>query len=101
MQLLAEIRTVSVDGMDLHDAVVAITIVKLLKTEYEVHGLPPPDWLDARLTELQEEVKNRKRDYLQRALKSAQARQSTLKTAEEKRKDVQEEIERLQKALAQ
>jgi hypothetical protein len=99
--MLLEIRKLSVESIDLDEAVAALAMTKSISAEYNVQGVPAPEWLTERIGELDREVKSRKRDYLQRALKAAQARQATLKTREEKAAETQAEIDRLNKLLAQ
>lgn len=99
--MVTRITILDATSLAMDELLEALASAKITKTEYELNGLPPPDLLVERITSMQEEVKSRRRDYLQRALKQAQARQSTLKTREEKATEVAAEIAKLQKELAQ
>lgn len=65
-----------------------------LRSQYEV-----PEWLKERLTLLDRELAARRVDAIRKRLKEIDAQELNLETAEEKRKRLREERERLASAL--
>lgn len=70
-----------------------------LQATYEKHQMPIPEWLPESLRILSKEIASHRRDSIERALKLAKSRFEALKSADEKRKDLQLEIERLTASL--
>lgn len=66
---------------------------------YQEFKLPTPEWVIDKLTAVTGEITNRIRAELQRRLRAAQARRSSLRTAEEKRNSLDQEITELENML--
>lgn len=99
--MLLEIRKMSIESIDLDEAVSALALLKATRAEYDAQTLPVPEWVDERLTELQAELKSRRRDYLSAALKRAKMKRDALKSRDERARDAEAEVQALEKALAQ
>jgi hypothetical protein len=99
--VLEKLRNLNIERMiDLDEAVALFAFGNMVLTSYKDQTLEPPAWLTDNLSVLGKDIKERRRDNLEAALKEALAKKSALRTAEEKRADLDGEIERLQKALA-
>jgi hypothetical protein len=99
MDLLVTIRNFSVDSSDLDDAVAMLATAKVVAAEYGAQSVPAPEWLTEKIGELSGEVKSRRRDYLERALKAQKLKLDAYKTREQKREDAAVEIARLEELL--
>lgn len=97
--MLDQLRQINTDRLDIDEAVALLSFGRGVRATYVEHDMTPPDWLTENVSVLEREVKARRRDNLERALKAAQARKDSLRTAEEKRATVDAEIERLTAAL--
>lgn len=97
--MLGTLKNLQIDRIDIDEAIALFGFGKTLSTLYGEFSLPVPEWLDDRLGALKKEIVERRRDYLENRLKEAKARRSALRTAEEKRADVDNEIAELTKAL--
>lgn len=101
MQLLIELRKIDVEAIQFDEGIVVLAMLKLVRKEYEDESIPLPEWLVQKIASLQREVKIRHRDYLAAALLRAKTARDTLKTRDEKVKDLDGEIARLDAALKQ
>lgn len=97
--MLLEIRKIDIDSIDLDEAVAALAFVKMIHAEYATLKAPPPPWLSDKLDELSRNVKQRHRDYLERALRVAKQKAEAFQTREEKLSQVTAEINSLEAAL--
>jgi hypothetical protein len=88
------------DGFEMDQLLALSAFGKGLRAEYDEAVLPIPDWLEESLKAVRTEILSRRRDSLEKALKSAQSRLEALKSADERRADLKSEIEKIQKALA-
>ena len=98
--MLQKLRSIAVDRLDVEDCVELLAYGKMVVGEMQSTEIPVPDWLTDSLSTLKNEVKARRRDALEKALRQAKLRQQSMKTLDEKRKDTADEIERLEKLLA-
>lgn len=97
--MMDQLRNLNMDRIDMDDAVALLAFGRTVVKTYEENSLETPEWLKESIAQLEREVKARRRDNLERALKNARARRDSLKTAEEKRATLDEEIARITKAL--
>lgn len=82
------------------DDLVGLSITgKLMIDGYGRLDMEPPAWLEDVLIGIDAEIKNRRRDQLERELREAELSVSRLKTREERRADQTTRIERLRKQL--
>lgn len=72
-----------------------------LRAEFELFNVPVPEWVSDSLDSLRIEIKSRNRDRLQADLRKKKALLTTLKTPDEKRSDLNSEVEALEKQLAE
>lgn len=63
---------------------------------YQDMHLETPDWVLDKLNEVEAEIKNRVKSELIKRLRTAKARRSALRTADEKRRDLETEISQLE-----
>ncbi len=97
--MLKELRGLDVERTDLDEMVALSTFGRAMNAEYDRLAIPIPEWLEDRLTELDRETRLRRTDALEKKLKELKARKETLKTAEQKRTDVDSEMLKIEKAL--
>lgn len=100
LMIANRLRQFDIDRADLDDMVEISTLGKLLVSEYEGNELQAPEWLTDTLTKLKSEISSRQRDNTVKALKEARARLTALKTAEEKKVDLNAQIAELEAKLA-
>jgi hypothetical protein len=101
MELIAALKTVNVDRIDVEEQVVLLSQGSALKATFEGQKFPVPEWLNDSLEKLGTEIKRRRIDQIQLALKQAQAKVDGLKSTEQKRNEAAAELDRLQKMLAE
>lgn len=99
MQMLRDLRGLDPDGADLDEIIALSAFGRSLKVEYDRNVIPTPDWLDDRLDNLERAARLLRQDALEKKLKELQSRKEALKTAEQKRQDVDAELEKVRAAL--
>lgn len=62
--------------------------------------LETPEWIVEKLADVNTEIRMRVKSELQRRLRNAKARRAALKTADEKRRDLDQEIAELEKQVS-
>lgn len=95
MYQLKELRDFNADGVSLDELVAFAAFGKLVKNEFEAHEVEVPEWVEDQLQTLEREITSRSADARNARVKEIESRLAALKTNEEKRKDLQEELERL------
>lgn len=73
--------------------------LKTLDARYQELKLQTPEWITDKLAEVNHEITSRVRSELMKNLRAAKARRSALRTADEKRADLDEEIKELEAKL--
>ena len=73
--------------------------LKIIDADFQELKLDTPDWVTDMMGEVNHEIDSRLKGELQRRLKAARARRNALKTADEKRKDLDDEIASLETKL--
>lgn len=96
--VLEQLKTFSADGMELDGLVELAAAGRSLRAEYEVLQLEVPDELDTGLKAVRREINDRVADRKAARLKELKARRATLKTAEEKRDELDKQIAELESA---
>lgn len=99
MEMFEKLRNLNIDRLSVDEAVFLLTSAKTFAAGYAEIGIPVPEWLGDNIRSLEKDVKSRQRDEMERRLREAKTRRNSLRTAEEKRKDIDEEIARLEAAL--
>jgi hypothetical protein len=97
--ITTRLKQFDVDRADLDEMVEVSCLGKLLVAEYEANSLKAPEWVNDTLDSLKTEIAARKRDNLAKRLKDAKARQTQLRSQEEKKADLANEIAELEAAL--
>lgn len=99
--MLKELRNFDADRTDLDEMVALSTFGRSMKVEYERLAMPIPEWIEDRTRTLDSEIRSQRRDALEKKVKELQSRKDALKTAEQKRQDVDAELEKVKAALGQ
>jgi hypothetical protein len=97
--MLDLLRNLDANRIDLTAAVELSACARSYAAECETLGVETPDWFDPQVKALRREIKSRQQDAIEMRLRSARARLDSLKTADEKRQALQDEIAKLE-ALA-
>lgn len=101
MRTLLIVENTMVDGFgSLEDLFVAEDQLETVKVKYEAYRTEAPEWVNSQLNAVRIEIKTRIAGQLQMRLRNAKVRRSALRTADEKRKDLDIEIEDLEKRLS-
>lgn len=98
-KILIAVQSTDLDTIDIHDLFIAQNQLGVIVNGYADRKLDPPDWVSDKLADVTREIDFRLRAELQRRLKNAQSRRSALRTADEKRKDLDVEIAELEGRL--
>ncbi len=99
--MISELKNVEVRRPDLPELVELSAYARSLMTEFEALGIETPEWLTINSASIRREIKTRNQDRLAEKLRSAKSRLETLKTPDEKRAGLQNEIDKLEKELAE
>jgi seryl-tRNA synthetase len=97
--MLEQLKRFDADRADMEEMLELSAYGRTLVAEYDALSVPQPEWLAEVLDRLKKAIADKRRDAILKALKTVKARKETLKSAEEKRKDAEAEIERLTKML--
>jgi hypothetical protein len=98
--MLDELRNFNEEAMDMEELVELAAFGRSFRSEFEALGAEVPDWVDIQLKSLRRVIRSRDMDRLEKMIREKEARLEALKPAEEKRKDLQEEIDRLKQKLS-
>lgn len=88
-------------GSDLDELVALAAFGATVKAQYEGLKMTPPQQFGENLTAIEKELKTRRKDNIERALREARARKEALKTMDEKRLDLDKSIAALEASLAE
>ena len=97
---IQELKTFSVDRMDLNEMIYLEADALHLRLAYEHRAIPVPEWLTDKIRELNTEIDRRKRDDLEKRLKELRAADAADMTASERREARKKEREAIEAALA-
>lgn len=100
MTNLSELKNYNVDAVTLEDLIHLDATAQATLTAFANNSVDAPEWLTTTAKRLKADIKQRNRDVLEKRLSEARARQSQLKTTEEKRAEAQAEVEKLTALLA-
>ena len=90
--MIEKLKSFSSTKYSLDELLVLSAFQRSVRVEYESTGIDVPDWLEQSGRAISAAIKERVRDELERKLASAKARRASLKTADERRKEADEEI---------
>ena len=84
------------DRLDVADLIGLSAFARIATDEYAKHGLTVPEWVTDKQNLVAREISTRSADAKAARLKDLKARRAALKTAEEKRVDLDAEIAKLE-----
>ena len=94
-------QTFDTEIVELEDLFVAQSQLKVIDQGYQETTMETPEWVLDKMEAVNVEINHRVASQLKARLRAAQARRSALRTADEKRGDLDAEIEDLKKRLGQ
>lgn len=92
--------TVAEEISTVEELILAQNQLKVIDQGYQDLKLDTPEWVMDKMTEVGHEINSRVRNELARRLRTAKARRSALRTADEKRASLDAEISELEQKLA-
>lgn len=99
-RILIILQNTDTEVLQVEELMVAQAQLQTIDAGYQDLKLETPEWVIDKLQEVATEIKLRVQSELARRLKVAKARRSNLRTADEKRRDLDLEIAELEKALS-
>lgn len=99
--MLAQLRNVNVDRIDLDEAVGLLAFGELMARTYPEHNLKTPEWLDDNVKLLRREVNTRRAESLEKRRKELQSRIEATRTAQERREAYARELAEVEASLGQ
>jgi len=100
MSQLSEFQTFNVDAGELDELVELASYGRVLRAEYEALQLEVPTWVNDQLEAIRREVRVRNEDKRLARIREIKSRIDALKSADEKRTELQKELEQLTKTSA-
>lgn len=97
--MLQQLKNLDCERMDVEELIGLSAYGQLVETEYQRLNIDMPSWLRPRLRELDREINARHADQLEERLAAARRKAEKLRTPEEQRHSVNEEIARLEAQL--
>jgi len=94
------LKNFNVDATDIDELVAISAFARSLAAEYEANTLEKPEWLETKSAELKREINGRQADARAKKIKEIKLKLGTLKTAEEKRNELNAELARLEGVTA-
>ncbi len=98
--MLAELKNLSLPRIDIEGMVALLVFAEGMQAKYDALEMETPAWLDEKIKVLGREIRDRNHDALLAKIRSAKSRIETMKPLDEKRKDAQKELKRLEAQLA-
>ena len=97
--MLNEFKSFNVDRTIDEELVALAAFGRTLRAEYESSNIEVPIWVNDNLRTLRREIASRNADSLEKALREKKARLEALKPAEQRRQELQAEIDALQERV--
>lgn len=94
--MLKDLKNFDAERADVDDMIELSAFARTIYSEYCALAIEPPEWLETQTKAVRREVNNRLADLRAKRVREIKARLSTLKTAEEKRTELTEELARLE-----
>jgi len=88
-----------IDSRDINDLMLAKASLHQLDGEWQSLGVETEEWILDGISSLSREINRQNHDKLQKQLRTAKIRRDELKTASEKRKDLDDLISSLEKKI--
>lgn len=99
--MLDQLRNLNLDRIDIEDAIAGLAFGKTVAAEFGAQKLPVPEWLQEKNEALAREINIRRRDQLAATKKELLRERDKLRTADEKRADLDRRLSEIDTALAQ
>jgi len=96
MKLRIDLKVTELDNLEVEALLLAKSQLKAIDDGFQELKVETPEWVIDRLSEVSTEINGRVRATLQKRLRAAISRRSALRTADEKRKDLDAEIAELE-----
>jgi hypothetical protein len=93
---LNQLKNFRTDQYDLDDLVVLSAEGKAYQAEYKAQGVDVPEWLESNVRLIGREIGLKIADAKDKKIRQLRARINSLKTASERRADLQKELETLE-----
>lgn len=97
--MLQQLKTLDLDRIDIEDAVAAQTFGKALMENFKANKLPVPEWLQEKMPMLDRAIAESRRDLLTRERKHLQGQRDGLRSADERRKDLDSRLAEIDASL--
>jgi hypothetical protein len=94
--MLNELRRFNVETGELEEMVALLHLARGVQQEFATLNIPTPPWVDDKVRQLQRAIQSKTADQRDLRIKELQAEQARLKTAAERRAEIQAELDRLQ-----
>lgn len=98
--MLDKLKNLNLDRMEIDETVSLLAFGESLRTTYDNLSLDVPSWLNTSVKALYGDIKNRRKEFLEREKKKAELELESLKTVAEKREALKAKLAKLTKALA-
>jgi len=98
--LLDQFRNFIADRMTMDQLIALAAFGRQLRSEYEVHQVEEPDWVDVQLKSLRREIAAKNADSLEARKREINARLDGLKTPTEKKAELLKEKKKIDEQLA-
>lgn len=99
MSRLDEFRNFVANRLPIDELVALSAFGKQLRTEYEVHNIEEPEFVDIQLKSLRREINTRVADQKEKMLRELKARRDALKTPAERKVELNKQIKDLEAEL--
>ncbi len=93
--MLEQLRNFDSDRANPDEMVALHAFARVLEAEYQSLGLHAPEWVAEKKTEVKRELDSRLADMKAKRVREIKQQLATLKTAAEKRADLEAELQRL------
>ncbi len=97
-KMLDQFKNYSNDSLDLDELVALSAFGRQLRAEYEAQRVPEPDYVGLQLNAIRREIESKMADKREARKREIKSQLSGLKTAAERRKELEEELEKLEPA---
>lgn len=97
--MLERLRGLDTETLSPDEMIELRLYARQIEGEYRTQGYEVPEWLKERAQLLDRDIAAKRTDALMKRLRELEAQEQTLKTAAEKRQDLQAERERINAAL--
>ena len=90
------LKNFNADRMDLDDMVGLLADCKALRAEYEALQIEEPEYIDTTIKAIRREITSRNADKIAARKRELKARIDSLKTSQQKKKELEDELSKLE-----